>query len=134
LPTEAEWEYACRAGTTTQFYYGDDPAYLALTNYAWYRDNSNGETHPVAQMPSNPWGLYDMSGNVSEWCQDWYGPYPGGTVTNFQGAATGTYRVLRGGSFLDYPRDCRSAVRTSDDPTTGNFNNYGFRVVLTPSQ
>jgi formylglycine-generating enzyme required for sulfatase activity len=71
LPTEAEWEYACRAWTSTRFSYGDDPGYTNLTNYAWYLD---GTTHPVGQKLPNPWGLYDMHGNVWEWCQDWYRP------------------------------------------------------------
>src|SRR5882762_4117815 len=74
LPTEAEWEYACRGWTSARFSYGDDPDLTNLTNYAWYFDNSRNMTHPVGQKLPNPWGLYDMHGNVWEWCQDWYGP------------------------------------------------------------
>src|SRR5262249_41853232 len=100
LSTEAEWEYACRAGTTTRFYYGDDLSYLNLTNNAWYEDNSDDQTHPVGLKPANPWGLYDMGGNVSEWCLDWYAPYPGGNVTDpLATDSTSGLRVLRGGSW-----------------------------------
>ncbi len=134
LPTEAEWEYACRAGTTTRFYYGDDPGYTNLASYAWYSGNSGGQTHPVGLKPPNPWGLYDMCGNVWEWCQDWYGPYPGGSVTDPQGPATGLLRVLRGGSWDDLASYARSACRWEDLPASGSYYPYyGFRVVLAPS-
>jgi len=130
LPTEAEWEYACRAGTTTRFYYGDDLSYAALPDHAWYLDNSEG-THPVGQKPPNPWGLYDMEGNVWEWCMDWYRPgYAGGTAIDPVGPTSGSNRVLRGGSWLDDARFCRSACRIGDNPTATFFSNYGFRVVL----
>lgn len=128
LPTEAEWEYACRAGTTTRFYYGDDPDYAYLELYAWYGD-AFGATQPVGQLRPNPWGLQDMGGNVWEWCQDWYGPYPGGTVTDPRGSVTGTARVWRGGSWYQIGRYCRSAYRFSHFPTY-SFNALGFRVVL----
>ena len=85
LPTEAEWEHACRALTSTRFDYGDDPDYAELGNYAWYEANSDSMTHPVGTKLPNRWGLYDMYGNVITWCQDWYGPYPGGSVTDPQG-------------------------------------------------
>jgi len=134
LPTEAEWEYACRAGTTNRFFYGDDPGYINLRSRAWVYDNSTGTTHPVGLKPANPWGLYDMCGNVWEWCLDWYAPYhQGGSVTDPQGPASGTLRILRGGSWYDFGYSCRSACRIGDDPTADYYNNYGFRVVLAPS-
>jgi formylglycine-generating enzyme required for sulfatase activity len=133
LPTEAEWEYAARAGTTTRFWYGDDPGYTLLANYAWYTADSNDHTRSVAQKPSNPWGLYDMAGNVWEWCLDWYGPYPGGSVVDPKGVTSGANRVLRGGSWADDANLCRTACRILDDPTSA-YSNYGFRVVLAPAQ
>lgn len=139
LPTEAEWEYCCRAGTTTRFFYGNDPNYLQLTNHAWFYDNSyfpandDWETHPVGTKPANPWGLYDMTGNVWQWCQDWYGPYLGDSVSDPKGAATGSNRVLRGGSYTDSGRFCRTACRIGDDPSINFFSFYGFRVVLAPA-
>jgi formylglycine-generating enzyme required for sulfatase activity len=133
LPTEAEWEYACRAWTSTRFHYGDDPGYTNLTNYAWYLDNSGGTTHPVGQKLPNPWGLYDMTGNVAEWCQDWYGLYPGGTVTDPQGPGSGSGRVLRGGLWGEGAKYCRSAWRITKDPAERCYC-VGFRVVLVASQ
>jgi formylglycine-generating enzyme required for sulfatase activity len=132
LPTEAEWEYACRAGTSTRFSYGDDPGYASLGDYAWYSANSGNWTQEVGQKLPNPWGLYDMHGNVWEWCQDWYGLHPGGSQTDPRGPATGTFRVLRGGSWLDFEPYCRSACRISDNPAAVDHNGYGFRVVLAP--
>ena len=131
LPTEAEWEYACRAGTATRFSYGDDPGYTNLAQYAWYHDNGGYQTHPAGQKLPNPWGLYDMAGNVWEWCQDWYSAYPGGSVTDPQGPATGTRHVLRGGGYYSYGHYCRSAFRNFPDPLTWTFA-FGFRVVLAP--
>ena len=138
LPTEAEREYACRAGTSTRFSYGDDPGYRNLTNYAWYYDNSGGETHPVGQKLPNPWGLYDMHGNVFEWCQDWFDAYPGGVAVDPQGPASGSDRVIRGGSWGLWPgwdsaRICRSAYRSYFTPDDRN-NTFGFRAVLAPGQ
>jgi formylglycine-generating enzyme required for sulfatase activity len=132
LPTEAEWEYACRAGTSTRFFYGNDPGYTNLATNAWYGNNGGNQTHPTGQKPPNPWGLYDMCGNVWEWCQDWYGSYPGGSLTDPQGPATGQLRVLRGGSWYDPGWLCRSACRIGDDPAANYYDNYGFRVVLAP--
>jgi len=135
LPTEAEWEYACRAGTSTRFYYGDDPGYTNLAAHAWYRNSSANTTHPVGQKPPNPWGLHDMHGNVWEWCQDWYAAaHPGGSVIDPQGPPDGILRVLRGGSWYDFGWLCRSACRIGDDPAANYYNNYGFRVVLAPTQ
>jgi len=128
LPTEAEWEYACRGWTSTRFSYGDDPEYTNLTNYAWYSDNSGDMTHPVGQKLPNPWGLYDMHGNVFEWCQDWWDP---------SAPATSSSRVIRGGFWGDggrgTARSCRSAARAFDGPGIRS-NGVGFRVVLAPGQ
>jgi len=130
LPTEAEWEYACRAGMATVFSFGD--ADSALDDYEWYIDNGGGTTHPVGQKKPNAWGLYDMHGNVREWCADWFEDYPKGAVTDPQGPASGTYRVLRGGSCGSSPGDCRSALRIFNYPDSRCFN-FGFRVVVSVS-
>ena len=125
LPTEAEWEYACRAGTTTAYSFGDNSNRLG--DYAWYSGNSGRKTHPVGQKNANAWGLYDMHGNVWEWCQDWKGDYPTSDQVNPAGPESGSHRVLRGGSWLDAPRYFRCADR--DWLTPGNSNDYnGFRV------
>ena len=109
LPTEAEWEYACRAGTSTKYYSGDSEE--DLKRVAWYYANSGNTTHPVGQKEPNRFGLYDMHGNVWQWCQDWYGEYKADAVADPQGSAQGAYRVLRGGSWSDNPGYCRSAYR-----------------------
>ena len=132
LPTEAEWEYACRAGTTTPLSYGDDPTYAQLGQYAWYNDNSFASTHPVGEKLPNPWGLYDMYGNVMAWCQDWYGPYPNGPVTDPQGGNSGFNRVLRGSAFYDPAGLSRSAYRSDGGSPTGLYFGFGIRVVLAP--
>jgi formylglycine-generating enzyme required for sulfatase activity len=116
LPTEAEWEYACRAWTSTRFSYGDDPGYTNLTHYAWYYDNSEGQTHPVGQKLPNPWGLHDMHGNVWEWCQDRFDYYAGGIALDPQGPSVGSDRVVRGGSWRGWFEGagrCRSAYRST---------------------
>ncbi len=129
LPTEAQWEYACRAGTTTRFCFGDDPGYIELEKYAWYRNNSSSKTHPFGGKLPNGWGLYDMYGNVLEWCLDWKGDYHGGSVSDPQGPQSGTYRVLRGGCRLDLAKRCRSAWRNWFRPgASGSY--LGFRVAL----
>ena len=124
LPTEAQWEYACRAGTTGA--YGGSGN---LDEMGWYDGNSGNKTHPVAQKRANAWGLYDMHGNVWEWCADWFGNYPSGAVTDPTGGALGG-RVLRGGSYWDLPRGCRSAYRLRHIPG-GRDRLFGFRLLAT---
>ena len=133
LPTEAEWEYACRGWTSTRFSYGDDPGNTNLGNYAWYSDNSRFTTHPGGQKLPNPSGLYDIHGNVPEWCQDRYGVYLGGIALDPQGPAAGSTRVIRGGNWQEGAGECRSAKRLELFPEDGD-GYYGFRVVLAPSQ
>jgi formylglycine-generating enzyme required for sulfatase activity len=134
LPTEAEWEYACRAWTSPRLNYGDDPDYTNLANYAWCFENSGFITHPVGQKLPNSWGLYDMHGNAWEWCQDWWsGSLPGGSAVDPHGPAVGSLRVVRGGSWSDYGGFCRSAFRGVYDPDDWNFS-IGFRVVLSPGE
>ena len=133
LPTEAEWEYACRAGTTTTYCFGEDPLGNRLGFYAWYNVNAGGQTQVVGSRAPNRWGLYDMHGNVWEWCQDWYGGLSGGNVTDPQGPSSGSYRVLRGGSWYNDASYCASAYRNGDSPSNRS-NNRGFRVVLAPVQ
>ncbi len=129
LPTEAEWEYACRAGTQTRFYWGDDLDEKEIGDYCWYIANSNGSIHPVGQKKPNKFGLYDMSGNVCEWCSDWYGDYPADAVTDPVGPDSGSYRVLRGGGWDGHPRSCLSAIRYYYNPS-GRYNYVGFRLAL----
>lgn len=134
LPTEAEWEYACRAGTSTPFNTGDDLSDSQANyngNYP-YKNNEKGpfreSTMPVGSFLPNAWGLYDMHGNVWEWCSDWYGDYPSGAQSNPQGSATGSYRVGRGGCWRWDAKYCRSAARFNDNPDH-RFYNSGFRLV-----
>jgi formylglycine-generating enzyme required for sulfatase activity len=132
LPTEAEWEYACRAGTSTRFSYGDDPSDSELGEVAWYVENSNSSPHPVGQLEPNPWGLYDMHGNVWEWCYDqWQYAYPGGKSRNFLASEDGWLRVARGGSWLYSASNCRAANRDDYGPNN-RCSDIGFRVVLAP--
>ncbi len=137
LPTEAEWEYACRAGSSTSYCFGDDTTRLG--EYAWYWENSgrrtwfgaikDRKTHPVGQKSPNAWGLYDMHGNVWEWCNDWYGEYSSGSATDPTGASSGSYRVSRGGSWSYEAASCRSARRSWSVPSLRSLF-LGFRLVL----
>ncbi len=140
LPTEAEWEYACRAGTTTRWSFGDDEAQLG--DYAWYYANAWDAglryAQPVGTKLPNPWGLYDMHGNVQEWVQDWfsgsllwYGSYSDEAQVDPQGPSRGSIRVFRGGFFGSYPNNTRSAARRADTPAYG-FNFNGARLLRTP--
>jgi len=126
LPTEAEWEYAARAGTTTAYSFGDDARQLG--EYAWYGDNTRGKTHPIGQKKPNAWSLYDMYGNVWEWVQDLYGSYTVGSVVDPTGPSSGSARVYRGGCWGYVARDCRSAYRRNFAP--GARDAYlGFRLL-----
>ena len=129
LPTEAEWEYACRAGSTASFSFGDD--LINLGRYAWYWNNANRRSHPVGKKEPNPWNIHDIYGNVWEWCQDWYGKYPSGPVVDPTGPSSGTAKVFRGGSAYSQERFCRSAYRGGYQPD-GSFTSLGFRLVSTP--
>ncbi len=129
LPTEAEWEYAARGGNKSQGYkYAGSNE---IGEVAWYNVNSGDATHPVGQKQPNELGLYDMTGNVWEWCQDWYGAYSSGSRTNPTGPASGSSRVLRGGSWSSSARDCRVSYRRDRKSSYGGIF-YGFRLVLVP--
>jgi len=152
LPTEAEWEYACRAGTTTVYSFADESE---LGEYAWCANNSgdkpldadalwkpvsdsykqrlsanNCQPHRVGQKKPNAWGLHDMHGNISEWCQDWYGEYSSDEVTDPQGSTDGSNRVFRGACWHDAPMHCRSAFRGPCPPDRRSSTGLGFRVVM----
>ncbi len=130
LPTEAEWEYAARAGSTTAFSFGDDHSQLG--EYAWYSENSGNDTHPVGTRKANAWGLHDMHGNVWEWVQDWYGRYEAETVTDPVGPVSGSYRGARGGGWYDDAGYCRSAYRSHAAPVNRGHD-LGFRLLRTAS-
>jgi formylglycine-generating enzyme required for sulfatase activity len=147
LPTESEWEYACRAGTAGAFHFGN-AIHGGMANFQDEHeyDADIGDIHipnppipwlarttAVGSYPPNAWGLHDLHGNVHEWCQDWLGAYPAGSVTDYQGPASGSGRVFRGGSWDYWGRYCRSASRYSLAPSY-SYNFLGFRVVLAPIQ
>jgi formylglycine-generating enzyme required for sulfatase activity len=133
LPTEAEWEYACRAGTTTRYSFGSQAARLG--DFAWCKANAGGTTHPVGQKPPNPWGLCDLHGNVAEWCHDRYAAdfYAKGESRDPRGPNAGDERVLRGGSWGTSAEGCRSAARKAEPPGFADvcfgYEEYGFRCV-----
>ena len=127
LPTEAEWEYACRAGSKATFCFGDNESQLG--DFAWYRVNSNAEPHSVGLKKPNSWGLHDMHGNVWELCSDWYGDYPKGAVSDPNGPKEGSGRVNRGGTLFGTTASCRSANRNACDPLDRSVM-IGFRVAL----
>jgi len=129
LPTEAEWEFACRAGSTTPFYLGKSLkiTQAVISSPTCLRDESWGYSQCVGSLPPNPWGLCDMHGNVCEWCSDWYGAYPQGARTNPSGINSGSLRVMRGGSWLDEPQQCRSAMRAKNQPFYRS-SVIGFRI------
>jgi formylglycine-generating enzyme required for sulfatase activity len=132
LPTEAEWEYACRAGTQTRFSNGDDLGEIDLPRFAWFARNSESMTHRVGGKEPNPWGAFDLHGNVWEWCLDrWEGGLPGGAITNQPVSAKGPLRSARGGSWLYEARSCRSANRDDYGPSN-RCGDVGFRVVIAP--
>ena len=129
LPTEAEWEYACRAGTTTAYSFGDDKSQLG--KYAWFSDNSDNTTHPVGEKLANRWVLFDMHGNVWEWCQDWRGTYETKQMLiDPSGPASGSRRVLRGGAFNNLALEVRAAYRYYNLPGYRNHL-FGFRLART---
>ena len=132
LPTEAEWENAARAGTTTEFYFGENDAELG--EFAWYLNNGEKRTQPVGQKQPNPWGLYDMYGNVEEWCQDfWTDDYSAGPATNPTGPSRGFTRIRRGGGWIHYPSVCCSDFRAGSPPSIQS-RTLGFRVVCVDSK
>ncbi|MFM9064451.1 MAG: formylglycine-generating enzyme family protein, partial [Pirellula sp.] len=130
LPTEAQWEYACRAGSKTAYSIDDEEG--LLPEYGWFNRNSSDRTHTVGLLEPNAWGLYDMHGNVWEWCSDWSEEYSKGAVSDPTGPREGSSRVRRGGSWYDEAASCRSAYRNWDYPSKRNIDS-GLRVALSPS-
>ncbi len=133
LPTEAEWEYAARAGSEDAYCYGDDAE--QLHEYAWYKENSGDKTQIVGKLKPNAWGLYDMHGNVFEWCQDWFDEkyYDNSPSSDPDGPSSDALRVLRGGSWSHVAWRCRAAARYWSNPDA-RLDYYGFRLVLLPGQ
>ncbi len=133
LPTEAQWEYACRAGSTKRYCCGDDESLLG--DYAWYKKNARGQPHTVGQKKPNAWGLYDMHGNAREWCRDWHEDdyYTRSPADDPAGPASGVAGVLRGGDWSGYPESCRSADRFRIVPDRA-YDSFGLRVVQVPAE
>jgi formylglycine-generating enzyme required for sulfatase activity len=129
LPTEAEWEYACLAGSTNRFSFSEEPG--VAEKYAWTAENSDAITHPVGLKLPNAWGLHDMHGNVWEWCSDWFEPYPPAPLTDPVGPASGKYKVFKGGGWNQDLEFARSANRFMMSPSNG-IHFVGFRVALSP--
>ena len=131
LPTEAQWEYACRAGSSHRFSFGDDE--MRLGEYAWFLENSARSTHPVWEKKPNAWGLYDMHGNVFEWCADWYDRdyYAVSPPVDPKGPPTGSLRVNRGGRWLNLARYCCSSFRSYGRPDSRS-SDCGLRIALVP--
>lgn len=133
LPTEAEWEYACRAGSDSPYFFGEEPSRLG--DYAWFEDNSDGRPRPVGQKKPNPWGLYDICGNVWEWCNDFYKVdyYQEADKENPRGPADGETKVVRGGAWRFSDESCRSGYRYNENPGYADvcfgYDIYGFRCV-----
>jgi formylglycine-generating enzyme required for sulfatase activity len=133
LPTEAEWEFACRAGTATPYFFGDSPAKLG--EYAWFDKNSAGHPRPVGQKQPNPWGLYDMAGNLWQWCNDFYKVdyYQESPRENPRGPDQGKNKVVRGGAWRFSAENCRSGYRYNESPGYADvcfgYDIYGFRCV-----
>jgi len=123
LPTEAEWEYAARAGMLN---FASDE--VSVRSLAWYSCNSAAQTHPVGQKPANPWGLFDLFGHVAEWCSDWYGRYDDQPQVDPTGVPRGTMKVVRGGSWYSALDDCR-ATRRDSSPVGDRNGGVGFRVL-----
>lgn len=126
LPTEAQWEYDCRSGSKTDYCFGDDVN--ELKKYAWYRENSKDKTHNVGEKRPNSWGLYDMHGNVAEWCSDWFGKYLNEKQIDPKGPLSGTSKVVRGGAYLRSDIELRSSSRY-EMPPDGHLEFVGFRVI-----
>jgi len=129
LPSEAEWEYACRAGSTNLFSFGDDAS--IADQFAWTAANSEATTHPVGLKRPNSWGIYDMHGNVWEWCSDWFEPYPAAPLTDPVGPASSKYKLFKGGGWNQEVQFARASSRFMMSPSNG-IHFVGFRVVLGP--
>ena len=130
LPSEAEWEYACRAGSDTRFSWGDDLNFSEINNYAWFEGNSSNKTHLIGQKEANDWDLHDMNGNVFEWCEDnWHDNYNGAPTDGSPWIESDSLGVLRGGAFGMDRNHCRSTSRWVD-VNQGRNNNFGFRIAF----